>query len=270
MSCNQFEPQGNALAALQRHLPTGLAWDAYRIVGKNAYALWQAFARAYDDMSVALCNLANELNPYTTVDLIDQWEGAVGLPDPCLPVATTLAERRGLVLFRLAKQRWTTAEEWTELAALFGLTIKIYPGWYVQKPSLYAFTYPKDYNLFPKLGRFRVYIDLQNGVNYGGYGYGIQNQAQGYPIPYGDATTGAETFKCLIDRIRPANVIVIWNAPPASLLEYDTASGGYGYGAVNATQGYPVPYGAGSVATASSIAVDIRPTQSAPLLPETL
>jgi uncharacterized protein YmfQ (DUF2313 family) len=212
MSCYQYEPKNTALATLQRHLPTGLAWDAYRIVGKNAYKLWSAFAQAYENMSQSLCQLALELNPYTTVAMIEDWERAVGLPDACLPPATTLAERRGLVLFRLAKKRYTTAAEYVELAQLFGLQIVVTPGWHVQEPALYAFDYPKKYDLFPKLGRFRVYIDILN-VDFGGYSYGL-TASPGFPVPYNLPSTGADTFKCLIDRIRPANVVVIWNENP--------------------------------------------------------
>lgn len=212
MNCYQYEPKGTALTTLQKHLPTGLVWDAYRIAGKNAYKLWAAFAQAYDDMSEALCRLALELSPYTTEQMIGEWERAVGLPDACLPVATTIEERRGLVLFRLAKRRWTTAAEWIELAALFGLQIEITPGWYVQEPALYAFDYPKRYDVFPKLGRFRVYIDILN-VDFGGYAYGV-SASPGYPVPYGLPSTSASAFQCLIDRIRPANVVVIWNDNP--------------------------------------------------------
>jgi uncharacterized protein YmfQ (DUF2313 family) len=220
MSCNQFEPKGTALITLQRHLPTGVAWDAYRIVGKNLYRLWSAFARAYDDMSAALCRLVTELNPYTTEHMIEEWERAVGLPDPCLPTANTLAERRGLVLFRLAKRRWTTSAEWVELASLFGLQIKITPGWYVQRKALFGdsthgfsvYQFPLSFDIFPKLGRFRVYIDVTNqGFDGFEYGDGLHT---GFPIPFNDTLPGLNAFMCLIDRLRPANVVVIWNQFP--------------------------------------------------------
>ena len=211
--CYQYEPRGSALATLQRHLPTGLAWDAYRTVGKNLYQLWSAFATAYDDMSAALCRMIQELDPSTTVDMIGEWERAVGLPDPCLPQVTTLGERRFWVLWRLGRRRWTTAAEWIELAGLFGLDIRITPGWYVQRPALYDWSYPKRYDIFPKLGRFRVYIDVLN-VPFSGYDYGRDNRGPGYPIPYGSINDRLASFICIIDRVRPANVVVIYNGNP--------------------------------------------------------
>lgn len=224
MACYQYEPRdGQALANLQSHLPHGMWWDAYRTQGKRAYRLWKAFARAFDGMTAALCNLAKELSPFTTERMITEWEGAVGLPDPCLPRATTLDERRAWVLFRLAKRRWTTAEEWIELAALFGFQIAITPGWYVQRKSLFgdytspfvSFEFPLTFDNFPRLGRFRVYIDVLN-INFTGFEYGAEgvNQNVGFPVPFGDADPRLDMLKCIFDRIRPANVVLIWNAFP--------------------------------------------------------
>ncbi len=213
IDCFKFKPNGNALANLQRHIPTGIAWDAYRIPGKKLFKLLKAFSSLYDLMSEALCELIGELNPFTTERMIEEWERALGLPDPCLPDALTLEERRFWVVWRLTKRRWTTAEEWKELASYFGLTISITPGWLVQKPALYAFSYPRRYDLFPKLGRFRVYIDVL-GLDVYGYPYGGEGGGLGYPIPYGISAPAFDRFRCLIDRVKPANVVVIWNSNP--------------------------------------------------------
>jgi len=210
--CGRYAATGQGLTVLQRHLPIGLLWDAYRIQGTNAYRLWKAIGDLFDGMSAALCALVLELNPFTTERMITEWERAVGLPDVCLPDATTLDERRAWVVWRLAKRRWTTAAEWHELAALFGLEIRITPGWHVQKPALYAAEYPKRYDRFPKLGRFRVYIDVIGTVPRG-YTYGAAG-VDGYPIPYGVDLPGFDGFRCIIDRVRPANVVVIWNDNP--------------------------------------------------------
>jgi uncharacterized protein YmfQ (DUF2313 family) len=212
-NCYSLAPNGNEVWSILRHLPIGVFWDAYRMTQKNAHRLFKAFSLAYRDMSCALCRLATELNPFTTEQLIGEWERALGLPDPCLPDAPTLEERRAWIIWRLAKRRWTTAADWIELAALFGMHIEITPGWLVQKPALYAFTYPKRYDIFPKLGRFRVYIDVI-GLTGMGYDYGTSNRGPGYPIPYGITNAALSRFQCLIERVKPANVVIIWNNNP--------------------------------------------------------
>lgn len=212
--CGWISPTiGKAISLLQSHLPTGPAWLAFRLPDKNASKLMTALARAYDDALQFMCRIEAELDPRTTEELITEWETAVGLPDPCLPKATTLEERRFWVIFRLTKRRWSTAQDWIDLAALYGLDISVTPGWLVQKPALYAAEYPKRYDLFPKLGRFRVYIDVF-GIDVRGYSYGSASGGPGYPVPYGVNVPALTAFQCMIDRVRPANVVVIWNDNP--------------------------------------------------------
>lgn len=212
-NCGWLQPLGRSLDVLLRHFPLGSAWLAFRLPGKRANRMVSAFALAFEDAWSALCNLATELNPYSTTQLLPEWERAVSLPDPCLPSATTIEQRRAQVVFRLTKKRWVTAQDWKDLALLFGLTIRITPGWLVQKPCLYGFQYPKRYDLYPRLGRFRVYIDVM-GVDFGGYDYGDRGNGAGYPVPYGLGDAGLTAFQCLIDRVKPANVVVIWNSNP--------------------------------------------------------
>jgi len=207
-SCHQYQPwAGQALRVLLRHLPTGPAWDAYRITGKTANLLWSGISQAFTDASVALCALALELNPYTTNELISDWERAVSLPDPCLPRVDTIEQRRAWVVWRLKKKRWTTARDWHDLASLFGLTISIVPGWYVQQPALFDACLDSYFFDFPKRGRFRVYIDITSGCGEAGFDY-----TNDYAFP--TTSSACQTFMCLINRVKPANVVVVWNADP--------------------------------------------------------
>ena len=208
--CFQLAPKGLSFETLLAHLPRGVAWLAARIPGKNLYKLWQAYADAYEDAIETMCKLPTELDPYSTTELITEWETAVGLPDACLPAATTIEERRDYVVFRLSKRRWTTAQDWKDLAALFGLTITVTPGWLVQKPSLYPSCYPVYYRYLERLGRFHVYIDVAGGCGGDGYIYD-------YPMAYPTTGENCALFMCIINRVKPANVVVIWNnTPPTS------------------------------------------------------
>lgn len=210
VTCHYLEPGDRSQEVLDAHLPTGMAWEAFRRPGTTAWRLLWALGQAFEDAWEALCRLATELDPRTTTDMITDWEAAMGLPDPCLPAATTLEQRRAWVLWRLEKRRWTTAQDWHDLAALYGLEIIITPGWLVQKPSLYPSCYPIYYRNLPKLGRFRVYIDVVGGCGGEGYNYD-------YPATYTGPGDLCLAFQCMIERIRPANVVVIWNdTPPIS------------------------------------------------------
>lgn len=214
-SCSWMAPLGRSADVILRHLPMGAAWDAFRTGGKRGWRMITGFAGAYEDVWAALCNLATELNPQTTTALLPDWERALGLPDPCLPPATTLDQRRALVMFRLTKRRWNTGQSWQDLAALYGLTIDVTPGTYVVRPDDYPVLYPKKYESFPRAGRFRVYVDVTN-VRFTGYAYGGTGFASGsgYPIPYGGQVPAMSAFMCFINRVVPANVVVLWNQFP--------------------------------------------------------
>ena len=213
MGCFQFEPRGDALERLLHHTPLGAAWVAFRVECTKAYSFWQSVAAGLNDLDVALCRMIHEFDPRTTDELISEWETSVSLPDPCLPAASDLQERRNWVMFRLNKKRWTTAQDWIDLAKLFGLTITVTPGWLVQKPALFRSCFPVRFDLFPKLGRFRVYIDIA-GYKGGGFAYGDPNNGDDFPIPFGPDGDDFSNFKCLIERVKPANVIVLWNLNP--------------------------------------------------------
>lgn len=203
----------DAYPALIAHTPSGWAWSGFRVPGKTAYKFWQGIAKSLTAAWVALCDMAAEVDYRTGTQFLGEWEDALGLPDRCLPTQSgSDSDRRKWIKFRLDKRRWTTAQDWVDLAALYGLDIVVTPGWNVQEPALYAMNYPLRYDLFPKLGRFRVYINI-SGFNAGGYNYGDPSRGDGYPVPYGVSTEAFSEFQCIIERIKPANVIVIWNHP---------------------------------------------------------
>lgn len=205
-SCLWVAPLGRSLDVLLRHVPVGPAWTAFRVAGKRAHRMLRGFAGVYEEAWSALCGLALELNPFTTSELLPEWENGLGLPDSCLPSATTLDQRRSQLIFRLTKRRWTTAQDWKDLAALFGIEIIVTPGWKVQE------VVPDE--TIPRESRFRVYIDYAEPQEIG-YDYGSPFRGSGYPVPYGQVAPYIRAFECLIDRIRPANVVVVFNANPA-------------------------------------------------------
>lgn len=217
MSTFWLTPLNRSQEVITRHLPLGAAWRAFRTIGKRGYRVLTALAGPFEDAWVALAGLVDEMSPYTTSAFLNEWETAVGLPDACLWQATTPDERRAQIVYRLTKRRWTTAQDWHDLASLFGLEIGITPGWYVQRPQLFEYRFPMGFDLFPRLGRFRVYIDVLNH-DFAGFEYGAPgtNAAVGFPIPFGSTDDAMTRFMCLIDRIRPANVVVIWNEFPAT------------------------------------------------------
>ena len=207
MSCFQYEPLGRAATVLRKHLPVGMAWEAFRIPGKVAYRFLSGLAAGFNAMDIAFCRLIREENPYTTEDLIREWETAVGLPDPCLPPARDLAERRARVVMRLARRRYTTIERWYQLAEMMGITVKITPGDYLKCDQGFPYDWPLVFGGEIKGGRYRIYIEAAECGAVGGFPYQ-------FPVVFGETSPKCAEFRCMIERIRPAYCIVIWGPPP--------------------------------------------------------
>lgn len=210
-----LSPTGLAHTTVMAHFPFGHAWVALVTVGKIMYLLVKAISQAFEDAWAFLGLTSRELDYRTTTQMLVEWETAVGLPDNCLPVGQTVEERRQWIAFRLNKRRWSRLADWYELAALFGLQVRITPGFEVQKPSLFKQVFPIPVRLLPKLGRFRVYIDVL-GQEYGGFPYdGTSITEHKFPIPLGGYTGDFGGFQCMIERVKPANVLIVWNEFPA-------------------------------------------------------
>lgn len=202
--------------AVLAHHPTGHAWVGLITAGKVMYGLVKAISEMFEDAWTFLCDLADELDYRTTTQMLVEWEEAVSIPDPCLPVGARVEERRQWIAFRLDKKRWNTLQDWYDLAALFGVSVRITPGWLVQRPALFDAYFPKPFHQFPKLGRFRVYIDILD-QEFGGFPYdGTSLPDHQFPIPFGARTEYVGAFRCMIERVAPANVLIIWNEFPTT------------------------------------------------------
>lgn len=73
-------------------------------------------------------DLIDEADPRTTFELLADWEAALGLPDACLPNPQSDAERRALVLARVAGAASGTPAFFVALAASIGVPIAIEEG----------------------------------------------------------------------------------------------------------------------------------------------
>ena len=115
-------------AALFDLLPRGAIWprDPKTTLGKIVAGIGHFFMR-FHNRACAL--LQTECFPGTAVELLPDWERALGLPDPCMPHTTTIALRQAACIARLAGGFNPTAANLIAYAALLGFVITItYPA----------------------------------------------------------------------------------------------------------------------------------------------
>lgn len=111
------------LTAMQNLMPRGKAWprDATAIMAQAMSGLAPTWARHTARDS----NLLVDAFPATAVELLPEWEAALGLPDPCAGVAPTIAARQAQVVARFAGSGGQSVPYFISYAKLLGYTITI-------------------------------------------------------------------------------------------------------------------------------------------------
>lgn len=66
-----------------------------------------------------------ESDPRTTVEILPEWERAWGLPDPCFPSATSIAERQRMLVLVMTWMGGQSRQYFIDLMAWLGYTIEI-------------------------------------------------------------------------------------------------------------------------------------------------
>ena len=103
---------------LLRLLPTGRAWSrepdsvVAQVVGSQA----PNYARLHARANVLLADAF----PATAVELLPEWESALGLPDPCAGPDQTVAQRQAHVVARLTQSNGPSIPSLTAFAAALG------------------------------------------------------------------------------------------------------------------------------------------------------
>ncbi len=214
MSVSALDQEGH-IAALAANLPSGRLWASKFSIGSNLRGLLAGFAPTFRRMDSSLQRYADQNFAPETEDFIAEWEKALGIPDDCFKVASTLAGRQLAVKIKLINLRGTqTEQDFIDIGALFGLTITVNSG------IEHLRTADADYGTkLPEMligdfspatlksARFTMVVVETFPAN-------IQ-----FPWPFTAtgllfATEGQNTLRCLIEKLSPANVDVAFLEAP--------------------------------------------------------
>ena len=109
--------------ALRNLLPRGRAWntDAGSVQGQAVSAYAPTFRRNSD----SALELVVDAFPASTVNLLNEWESTLGLPDPCAGVSPTLQARRNQVVARFSSTGGQSVSDFVAFAAGLGYAITV-------------------------------------------------------------------------------------------------------------------------------------------------
>ena len=111
------------LSALQSLMPRGRAWPrAQDAVQTQALG---GLTPVYERHTLRANNLLVDAFPSTSVELLTEWESALGLPDSCAGEAPTLQARRAQVIARFAGTGGQSIADITAYALNLGFVITI-------------------------------------------------------------------------------------------------------------------------------------------------
>lgn len=183
---------------LKNLLPSGLAF--IREPGTNLEQLLLGLAVEFSRTEERADQLAIEVNPLGSIELLPDWERATGLPDKCSgELETTIQGRRNAVIAKLSSTGGQSRQYFIDVAAALGYTITI-----------------TEFNPF-RVGISAVGDALTNGP----WQYAWQINAPETTLvefrvglsAVGEAlrTWGNDTLECKIRQLAPAHTVPIFS-----------------------------------------------------------
>ena len=111
------------LRAYLAALPDGPAWN--KDPDSTMSAVVDSLMPTYARLSAAAKNMIADSFPASTINLIDEWQSSLGLPDPCLGLNPTLAAEQNQIVARLTDNGGQSLPYFVQYAANLGYNISI-------------------------------------------------------------------------------------------------------------------------------------------------
>lgn len=200
MSDDIFKAPSKEVSAQQMAdcLPTGRAWGKRNDPESNVRKLINALSTAFNIVQQYVELLDDEFKISQTTDLLEDWEDSVGIPDSCVALSQTIAERRQDVIDRLSKNPIVTlADMQSYVDNIFpGLGVTLYPGY-----EYYNFEYDFEVSFLPAGVSDKWILVAQVPLSDNQFEYEFEMEFEG--------GVNTERLECLLNKINPAPVYVI-------------------------------------------------------------
>ena len=187
IECHDIEEHTKALAD---YMPGGKLWAAKNIANSNLRNFIKGVSGESVRAETFLKALQDQYIPDNTQNFLDDWEGALGIPDDCFDGEGDNDERRRDILVKLASLGVQTVADFQNLASLFGITATVLPG--------------EEATPVPPNPKFTIVIEFV--------------APEGFPFTF-PITFGSDTInilECLFNRLKPANCATVFTqvSPP--------------------------------------------------------
>lgn len=191
----EYEPQ------LFKLLPRGMIWD--RRIGSNLERIVSAMAAELSRVDLRGRDLLRESDFLSVVEMLDEWEQEISLPDECSGDPVSSEERAEAIKARMRDTGGSTEEYLVRLAGDWGYAISIEE---IIPARVGDLTRIGDRLIGAQSGwSFAFYVDAPIGDTYA-------EARVGDTTRIGDrmATWGEDTLECIIDRAKPAHTRALY------------------------------------------------------------
>lgn len=199
------------VTALAANLPSGRVWAPKFMRGSNLNRLLRGLAPTFQRADGYLQRYEEQSVPTETEDYLAEWEFALGIPDPCVPIETDPAKRRRNIEIKLAVLAGVqTKPDFEYIATLFGLSVEVNPG--IEHVSVADGGYglklpvldvPTDFATVAVARRSIVVVETLPGATLFPYSF---------PIPF--STSEQLQMRCLFETLKPAYCQIVYVTAP--------------------------------------------------------
>ena len=190
------EQQASTLAS---YLPSGKVFAAKNISGTNVRNILLGLAKELVRTSKLIALFRRDTVPDATLNYIEEWESALGIPDTCFFANGDDAERRLHIIVKLANYGVQTSQDFIDLAALFGVSIECESG---SLHGIHGALPPKVYSGGDVEARNTIVIRPTEAIG--------ESFPYTFPITFGTSTLA--TLECLFQKLKPAHVNLVFES----------------------------------------------------------
>ena len=181
---------------LKRLLPKGKLWEVSE--QSNFKKLLEGMAIEFARLHARSLELIKEVDPRTTVELINEWETLTGLPDPCVSLTQTLQQRRLAVVEKLTRLASLSPRYYIEVARALGYEVSIteFKPFRVGGSKMGDRINGRDWQFTWRVNAPTVTVRV----------FTLGQSGMGEPL----RLWGNEILECAIKRVKPAHTFVVF------------------------------------------------------------
>lgn len=185
---------------ISNHMPGGRVFVAKDLTGTVIRKFLLALADELMRVDSSIAEYRKDNVPDTTEFFIDEWEKALGIPDDCFDGTGTNEERRLAITTKLAGFGARTNQDYVDLAANFGITVTVESG---AVHGTFPFVFPIKFYSSAIVARFTLVVRPSSVI--------LPTFPYIFPIVFSDQDL--EQIECLFNKVKPANVEVVFENP---------------------------------------------------------